>query len=170
MSGEKRGFRYAEAERAGQVIGQPERRYGALMLPLILVFMAAPILPLYEVKLAARNVRAFVVIDGSERPIRVGDVLAQGRLVDVGTNPYCAMPDTTYGLAGAGYGQVGVSLELTSDCQLVVSAIILDLDEAEIVGPNSEFATGIDPADPSQPGYERTFVSTGPEETGDPTD
>lgn len=167
MSGEKRN---AEAEPAGQVIRQLERRYRALVLPLVLVFMAAPILPLDEVKLAARNVRAFIVVDGSERSIRVGDVLAQGRLVDAGTNQYCAMPDTTYGLAGTGYGQVGVSLDLTSDCQLVVSAIDLDLDEAEVVGPNSEFATGIDPADPSQPSYDRTFVTTGPEETGNQAD
>ena len=167
MSGEKRGCRYAEAERAGQLIGHLERQYRALVFPLILVFMTVPMLPLDGVKLAARNVRAFVVVDGSERLIRVGDVLAQGRLVGTGADQYCSMPDTTYGLAGAGYGQVGVSLELTSDCQLVVSAIDRDMDEPEIVGPNSEFATGIDPTDPSQLSYESTFVTTGPEETGD---
>lgn len=134
------------------------------MLPIIVVLIAAPLPTLEMVTAAMSKFQAFSVVEGDERPIRVGDVLASGRLVGTGEDQFCEMPDTTYGMTGSGAGQAAISLQLTSDCTLIVSSIDSNMSAEKPLGSTSDTMKSY-PDDPSDPQYVRTSETRGPDET-----
>ena len=138
--------------------GQESRRR-AFLLPFILVKAAAPMPTLEALNTAMANLRAFAVMNGIERPIQVGDVVAQGTLVGSGADASCDIPEASYGLAGRSEGRASITLQITADCQLVVASI--DVARDELQGTTSALDS-MHPHAADSPG-ERTFVTAGPD-------
>lgn len=103
--------------------GTPEPRYFDFIFPLIVLLMYGGPVIAHHTPGDSSDVRAFAVIDGRKQTVQVGDVVAQGTLVDDGTHQYCDFPPTTYGLSGVSDGSATLSMQVTKDCQLVVREI-----------------------------------------------
>jgi hypothetical protein len=146
---------------------QIHRRRGALacaaVLALVVAVVAMPNTAREVLTKAAGEQRAFAVVDGAEQPIRVGTVLGQGKLVGTGEEPYCELPETTYGLSGRSNGVGSISLQVTNDCQLVVSSIE-DSSRRRGTAASESDSMHDYPTDPSQPATVRTFVTRGPDD------
>lgn len=74
--------------------------------------------------------RAVAIVDGRERVVTRGSVVARGRRVgqsdrreDQGEAATCDIPETKYGLEGRGPDSAAMTLKVTDDCQLVVASI-----------------------------------------------
>jgi len=102
-----------------------------------------------------------VVVDGVAQPTHIGAVVGQGQLVGTGENQYCELPDVTYGLSGSSNGQGSTTLQVTSDCQLVVSSTDFVANELGFAasGPDD-----MRPMDPSQPPLVTSSETRGPDD------
>lgn len=90
----------------------------------------------------ADDVRAVTGTDGAAALVQVGAVIAQGRLVGDGAAQFCEMPPTTFGVIGSGSGQGMSTLQITSDCRMVVAAIDVEAWPLNMdAGPESEHVT-----------------------------
>jgi hypothetical protein len=105
------------------------------------------------------KLRAFAVTDGTRRPIQVGDVVAHGTLVGSGADAYCEMPEASYGLAGSSEGQASITLQITTNCRLVVASI----DSARNDPQATAFGSDSMQPNPEDSAGERTYETTGPD-------
>jgi len=144
--------------RIGRNQGPPPRR---IFLPaLVLVLVAAPPTALGVLAQQPGELSAFAVSGGAKRVTDVGAVIAWGRLMGKGKERYCELPDTTYGMSGTMSGEAVMTLKVTGDCRLVVSAI--DASPGQPGGAPSGLASmKADSADAPPPGGERTFQTSG---------
>jgi len=105
----------------------------------------------------AERLQAFAVINGQQQPVRVGDVIAEGRLVGEGEQQFCDTPDISYGLKGSTAGIASITLDVTSDCRVVVSAIDVGPTVVVTSGSGSMKPDGADTEG------ERSFETHGPD-------
>ena len=96
----------------------------------------------------ATGTRAVVQTNGRKRVIAKGDVVVQGQRINSSArrtleggdieSVVCHIPETRYGLIGRGSGSAELRLEVTDDCDVVVSSIVDD------VVPPSDFTAPSD--------------------------
>lgn len=136
-----------------RLFGQPRRAF----MPVVGLLLVASFMTIPGALLArdAANVRTVTVADGISNPIRVGDMLAQGRLVGNGASQFCEMPTTMVGSVGSGSGVAASTFQITSDCRLLVVAI-----EVQARPPDTA-AAGSDSMKPTDSQGVRTFETVG---------
>lgn len=102
-----------------------------------------------------------MIVNGELRTAQIGDVLAQGTLVGQGADHYRELPETTHGLTGTSFGEASVTLQVTSDCRLVVSSIKDALSDRRGLTDTGSDSMRPDSAASSQGAGVRTFITTG---------